>query len=191
MLRPATDADADRVRIWRNHPEVRRVSLTRHEISEAEHFAWWARVAADPTRLVLLYERGGEPSGVVTFFDLDPEGSEQRTGWWGYYLDNAGLEARGELLPAWIQIQREAVRYADDALGLAELHGEVLGINEAVRRLNRRNGFAEVGSDVRDLDGEQVEVFRVVRRRGGTAATTDQPVDPAAAADRTPGGEPQ
>ena len=32
MLRDATDADLDAMRRWRNHDEVRRVSLTQHEI---------------------------------------------------------------------------------------------------------------------------------------------------------------
>lgn len=163
MLRPATDADLDDLRAWRNHPEVRAVSLTRHEISAEEHRAWWQRVQTDDSRLVLVYERAGTPSGVVTFFDLDGDDAVPRTGWWGYYLDNTGLESRGELLPAWIQIQREAVRYADDVLRLTELHGEVIGSNEAVRRLNRRNGFSEVSSQTRDLDGERVEVFHVIR----------------------------
>lgn len=177
MLRPATDADLDDLLAWRNHPEVRAVSLTRHEITPDEHRAWWQRTAADPSRQVLVYVRNDVPSGVVTFFDLDDELSSTRTGWWGYYLDNAGLEARGELLPAWIQIQREAVRHADDELGLSELHGEVLGSNEAVRRLNRRNGFDEVDSEVRDLDGEQVEVWHVVRRRPTEQTNTTEGAD--------------
>lgn len=162
MLRPATEADVENLRVWRNHPSVRSVSLTRHEIGPEEHRAWWDRVQTDPTRQVLVFEFHGTPSGVVNFFDLDRAAG---TSWWGYYLDNAGLDERGETLPAWIRIQREAVRWADDELGLAELHGEVLGINEPVRRLNSRNGFTEVSSEVRDVDGEPVEVFHIVRTR--------------------------
>lgn len=162
MLRPATDADRDRVREWRNHPEVRRVSLTRHEISADEHARWWDAVAADETREVLIYTRDDEPSGVVTFFDLDRAAG---AAWWGYYLDNDGLTERGAMLPAWIAIQREAVRYAFDDLGLAELHGEVVGLNESARRFNQRNGFSEVGTETRTIDGEPVEVVHVVRTR--------------------------
>src|SRR5699024_7834902 len=108
MLRPATEADRESVRVWRNHPEVRAVSLTQHEIGPEEHSAWWDRVANDPTKAVLVYERGGIPAGVVSLWDIDPQAGSL---WWGYYLDNEGLGARGELLPAWIQIQREAVKY--------------------------------------------------------------------------------
>ncbi|MGL5860891.1 MAG: GNAT family N-acetyltransferase [Phycicoccus sp.] len=158
VLRPATDDDRDDVLRWRNHPEVRAMSLTQHVISPEEHAAWWARVATDDRVLVTVYERHGVPSGVVTYFDLDrPAG----TGWWGYYLDNDGLAERGELLPAWIEVQRQAKRYAFDELGLTVLEGEVLEANEAVRRFNRRNGFAEVGTEVRDVDGRPTTVIRV------------------------------
>ena len=62
MLRPAEDADVDAMLAWRNHPRVREMSLTQHEITPDEHAAWWARTRNDPTRAVLVYERGGVPS---------------------------------------------------------------------------------------------------------------------------------
>jgi len=160
MLRPAAEADRDRVLAWRNHPQVRAVSLTQHEITPAEHAAWWDRALADPTRRVLIYERDGVPSGVVTFFDLD---AAARSGWWGYYLDNAGLEERGAMFPAWIAIQREAVRYARDELRLATLDAETLAGNAAVVEFNARQGFAEVGRGVRHLDGVPTEVVHTRR----------------------------
>lgn len=161
MLRPATDADSADVLRWRNHPEVRAVSLTRHEISGEEHAAYWAATATRPDREVYVYVRHDVPSGVVTFFDIDREAG---TAQWGYYLDNDGLQQRGELLPAWIEIQRQAKRYAFDELGLTTLEGEVLETNEAVRRFNRRNGFEEIERYTRDIDGTQTPVLRVRAR---------------------------
>lgn len=158
MLRPATDDDLEHLLVWRNHPQVRDVSLTQHEISAAEHDAWWQRTRTDPTRQVLVYVRHDVPSGVVTFFDLDVTA---RSAWWGYYLDNEGLSARGELLPAWIEIQRQAKLFAFDELGLETLEGEVLEANEAVRRFNRRNGFEEISRAVRDVGGRAVAVWHV------------------------------
>lgn len=175
MLRPATDDDSDRMRRWRNHPQVREVSLTQHEISAAEHDAWWRRTRVDPTRRVFVYERHGEPSGVVTFFDID---SEAESAWWGYYLDNDGLSARGELLPAWIEIQRQAKRFAFDDLGLRMLEGEVLEANEAVRRFNRRNGFEEIGRDVRTVDGREVAVLHVRALNPATSRPDGDAIDP-------------
>ncbi len=161
MLRPATDSDAAHVLQWRNHRDVRSVSLTQHVITADEHSAWWAKTAVDPTRRVLIYERSGTPAGVVTFFDID---ADERSAWWGYYLDNDGLNAAGALFPAWIQIQRDAVRYARDELGLRELHGETLGTNEAVRDFNARQGFVEVEQTSRDIGGQVVDVIHTVKR---------------------------
>ncbi len=158
MLRPATDADSADVLRWRNHPEVRAVSLTRHEISEQEHEAYWAATQASDSREVYVYVRHGVASGVVTYFDIDRAAG---SAWWGYYLDNAGLSARGELMPAWIDIQRKAIRYAFEELSVRTLEGEVLAANDAVRRLNRRHGFTEVGTTTRDVDGTPTEVIRV------------------------------
>jgi len=158
MLRPARHSDRDVVLVWRNHPDVRAVSLTQHEISLEEHAGWWARTLDDPTSRVLIYERRDVPAGVVTFFDLDQASG---SGWWGYYLDTVGLEAAGQLLMAWIQIQREAIRYAFDELGLATLDGEVFANNEAVRAFNRRNHFTECETYQRDVDGIPTDVIRV------------------------------
>lgn len=162
MLRPATEDDLDEVLRWRNHPEVRAVSLTQHEITPEEHRRWWDAVSVDPSREVHVFEHGGVPSGVVSFFDIDPDA---RTAWWGYYLDNAGLTARHGLLPAWMRIQREGVRLAFDSLPIDELHGEVLEENEAVRRFNRRNGFEELSAEVREVAGRPTTVIHVRARR--------------------------
>jgi len=159
LLRPVTDDDSANVLRWRNHPDVRAVSLTQHEITPDEHAAYWAATKQDPRREIYLYVRHDIPSGVVTFFDID---RETGSAWWGYYLDNEGLSERGELLPAWIEIQRQAKRYAFDTLGFTRLEGEVLESNEAVRRFNRRNGFVEVERYTRDIDGSETPVLRVV-----------------------------
>jgi UDP-4-amino-4,6-dideoxy-N-acetyl-beta-L-altrosamine N-acetyltransferase len=158
VLRPATDSDRESIRRWRNHPDVRAVSLTRHLITAEEHARWWAAVQEDNTRRVLVYERKDVPSGVVTFFDIDPEA---RSAWWGFYLDIDGLTERGELLPVWVSIEREAVRFAFDELGLEVLEGEVLASNQAVRNMNRRHRFTETGSELREVDGESVEVVHM------------------------------
>lgn len=164
MLRPATEDDLAAMRHWRNHPEVRAVSLNQDEITPEMHAAWWAAVQDDEQRLVLIYERNGTASGVVTFFDIT-ESADERFAMWGYYLDNAGLTERGELMPAWMKIQREAVRYADDDLRLDVLEGEVLDHNEGVRRMNERNGFVEVGREDRQIAGATITVHRVRRER--------------------------
>jgi RimJ/RimL family protein N-acetyltransferase len=160
MLRNATEDDVGTIRRLRNQQANREVSITSHEISADEHAAWWAKASIDPTRRVLIYERDGTTAGVVNFFDL--EGS---TAAWGFFLDADGLAERGETLPAWIEVMREATAYAFDVLGLELLTGEVLAHNTVVRQMNRRFRFTEGTPEIRYADGRELTVIPISLRR--------------------------
>jgi hypothetical protein len=95
VLRAATDTDRDTVLGWRNHPDVRAVSLTTHVIEPDEHAKWWENALPDPALKILIYEDDGVPAGVV-IFDL-----RRSPAVWSFYLDVAGLGQR--LLPAWMR----------------------------------------------------------------------------------------
>ena len=158
MLRPATDSDTDDIRRWRNHPQVRAVSLTSHEITPEEHAAWFAAARADAGRRVLIFEYEGRGAGVVNFTAVDPATASAA---WGFYLDFDGLEERGQTLPAWMDVQREAIAYAFDELGVDRLDAEVLEHNTVVRRMNRRFGFVEDEPVATPIDGDMVNVYPI------------------------------
>ncbi|MFF0266591.1 GNAT family N-acetyltransferase [Kribbella sp. NPDC004536] len=160
MLRTATDDDVDLIRTLRNQQANREVSITSHEISAGEHAAWWAKTSVDPSRRVLIYTRDGATAGVVNFFDLDGT-----AGAWGFFLDADGLAERGETLPAWIEIMREATAYAFDELGLDVLTGEVLEHNAVVRQMNRRFRFTEGTPETRYADGRELTVIPISLRK--------------------------
>ena len=160
MLRTATDADADLIRTLRNQQANRDASITSHEIGADEHAAWWAKTSVDPSRRVLIYTRDGATAGVVNFFDLDGT-----AGAWGFFLDADGLGERGETLPAWIEIMREATAYAFDELGLEVLTGEVLEHNTVVRQMNRRFRFTEGTPQTRYADGRELTVIPITLHR--------------------------
>ncbi|WP_246485894.1 GNAT family N-acetyltransferase [Kribbella qitaiheensis] len=160
VLRTATDGDVDIIRILRNQEPNREVSINSHEISADEHAGWWAKTRVDPTRRVLIYEREGVTAGVVNFFDLELD-AEPRTGAWGFFLDTVGLAERGETLPAWIEVMKDATGYAFDELGLAELHGEVLEHNAVVRQMNRRFRFVEGAPETRSTEGREITVLPI------------------------------
>ncbi|MFI5494492.1 GNAT family N-acetyltransferase [Actinoplanes sp. NPDC051859] len=141
VLRAAGETDRDTVLAWRNHPDVRAVSLTTHVITPEEHAKWWEAATTDPWRHVLIFDDKG-----VVLFDLraDPPS-------WSFYLDVAGLG--GELLPTWLRLEQAAVRYAFDDLGLTRLGGETLASNTQVLALHRRFGFVEKRRYERLIDG--------------------------------------
>lgn len=154
-LRPADSGDLDRMRRWRNHPQVRGTSLTQHEIAPEEHLAWWSAVRDEADRRVLIYLHGGRSAGVVTFTGV---ASQDRALAWGFYLDIVGLEERGELLPAWIGLQQAAIEHAFGSLAAQTLGGETLADNEPVLALHRRFGFRVVRRYERDIDGRPHQV---------------------------------
>ncbi|MFC3501669.1 GNAT family N-acetyltransferase [Micromonospora krabiensis] len=163
MLREATPDDVHLMLSWRNQETNRQVSKTSHEITPDEHTRWWSAVRVDPTRRVLVYLRDGVPSGVVTFFDLRLD--EPRSGSWGFYLDADGLAGRGETLPAWLEVMREAVDHAFDHLGLERLDGEVLAHNTVVRQMNRRFRFVEGSPRTELSDGREITVIPISLHR--------------------------
>jgi len=167
VLRRADEVDTVKIRRWRNHPQVRAVSLTTQEIGPAEHAAWFTAARADPRRRVLMHEFAGTDCGVVNFADID---LETKSASWGFYLDIDGLEERGETLPAWMAIQREAVAYAFDTLHVDDLTGLVREDNVVVRRMNKRLGFAEGEPTTRVIDGANVRVFPIALHRDAYVA---------------------
>ncbi|MBB5869844.1 RimJ/RimL family protein N-acetyltransferase [Allocatelliglobosispora scoriae] len=156
MLRAADDTDRDLVLGWRNHPQVRGVSLTTHEITPTEHAAWWSAVAADSLRQLLIFEWEGAPAGVVIF---DRRREAERGVIWGFYLDIDGLTAREALMPAWIGLERDAIDYAFDVLGAQTLGGETLASNVPVLQLHKRFGFTVTESYPTTINGEATEVL--------------------------------
>jgi RimJ/RimL family protein N-acetyltransferase len=164
MLRPATEADLDTMRDWRNQEPNRLASINSHEITAAEHRAWWDKTSVDPTRRVLIFEREDGPTGVVSFFDLELD-TPRRSGAWGFYLDALRLDAQDETMPAWMAVMRDATRYAFDELALDDLHGEVLEHNASVRTMNRLFRFTEETGEPREVDGRTIVVIPIHLRR--------------------------
>jgi RimJ/RimL family protein N-acetyltransferase len=68
------------------------------------------------------------------------------------------------MLPAWMNLEKEAIVYAFGTLGLARLSGETLEENKQVLALHRRFRFREVHRYERAVDGVMKTV--VVTERG-------------------------
>lgn len=159
-LRAATAADLPAMRQWRNHPSVRQVMFTRHEITADEHAAWWARISVSPRHRVLVLNCRGRDCGVVNF-----TADEQAAGlWhWGFYLDPGAFAAPLEQLQAWGDMEKLSLQWAADVLGADEIACEVIASNTAVLALHRRHRFQETGRYERDCGGEPTEVVQLRR----------------------------
>jgi UDP-4-amino-4,6-dideoxy-N-acetyl-beta-L-altrosamine N-acetyltransferase len=158
VLREATHADIEMIRTWRNHPTVRNASIWTDCITPEGHAKWWANVTADPARRVLIFSYRDIPCGVVTINGYDPVAG---TAEWGFFLDVDGLNERGELLPAWVELEKAAVSYGFDDLKLTAMGGRTLAWNKQVLALHRRFGFVEVPERryTTTICGEEQEVL--------------------------------
>jgi UDP-4-amino-4,6-dideoxy-N-acetyl-beta-L-altrosamine N-acetyltransferase len=159
-LRPAHDEEFATVLAWRNHPEVRRVMFTDHEIPEAEHLRWWSRVMADPDYRLLVVEHDARPCGVVTFSRL----SDADHCWlWGFYLAPDAFADGLERLRAWNGMEVASLAYARDALGCREVRCEVFAFNTAVLQMHLRHRFVETGRYARPRGDETLDVVKLAR----------------------------
>ncbi len=136
ILRPLERQDGERVRSWRNTPEVSRYMYTDHVITAEEHGAWLEAALTASDRRIWIVEHRGAPVGLAT---LDAPTTAARRGEWAYYLADPAV--RGQGVGACVEFL--VIDYAFAVLGLNKLWCEVLAENEAVWRLHLGFGFLE------------------------------------------------
>ncbi|WP_018145936.1 UDP-4-amino-4,6-dideoxy-N-acetyl-beta-L-altrosamine N-acetyltransferase [Thioalkalivibrio sp. AKL6] len=147
VLRPLAADDLEMVRAWRNHPDVRRFMYTQHTVERDEHEGWFEVAASNPDKNLLIFERGGVPSGFVNVTIADPSA---RRAEWGFYLAPNAEKGSGFLLG------QLALGHVFRDLGQHKLCGEALAYNHRSIRFHERLGFRQEAC-LRDhhFDGNQ------------------------------------
>lgn len=133
-LRPAAASDKDRLRTWRNLPEISAWMYSDHEISEAEHDRWFHAALADPARVYWIIEADAAPVGLANLYDIVPA---HRKCAWAYYLAEASTRGRG----VGAAVEFKVIEHVFAERGLNKLCCEVLIGNEAVWKLHESFGF--------------------------------------------------
>lgn len=153
-LRLMTDEDLPLVREWRNSPAVRENMYTAHEISEAEHLAWWAKTKDASDKLYLVYEAAAEPLGVVSFYDIN---RRNNTAFWAFYASPDAKRRTGS------QMEMHALDHAFLELKLHKLCCEVLSFNSRVIKLHQKFGFSVEGIFREQFlrDDQRYDIFRL------------------------------
>lgn len=133
-LRDVRPADRDRLRDWRNQPDVAAWMYTDAVISSEDHGRWFEQALADPARRYWIIELDGEPVGLANLADIAPA---HRKCAWAYYL--ASPAVRGKGVGAYVEFI--VIEHVFNGLGLNKLCCEVLVENEAVWKLHESFGF--------------------------------------------------
>ena len=128
--------DLEYVLKWRNHPDIRRFMLSQHEITLAEHWAWFNRASRDETRALLVIEECSRPLGCVIFSGV----AKNATADWSFY------SAPGSPAGSGTRICATALDFAFSELQLHKVAGQVLAFNRASIRIHQRLGFTQEGN---------------------------------------------
>lgn len=130
-LRQLDEKDLELIRAWRNHPDIRRVMYTQHEISSQEHVSWFKAASTNSSRHLLIFEIDAQPLGFVNILELENSNVAN----WGFYTSPIAPKGTGR------KIGKAAISYAFDTRKLRKLCGQVLASNERSIRLHTNLGF--------------------------------------------------
>jgi UDP-4-amino-4,6-dideoxy-N-acetyl-beta-L-altrosamine N-acetyltransferase len=110
---------------------------TRHEISATEHKAWWKRTRQREDQQYYMYDKAGDPLGIVAFTMIDPANSNCS---WAFYAAPGAPRGTGS------SMEFLALEHAFGTMQLHKLFCEVLAFNSAVIRLHLKFGFQVEGT---------------------------------------------
>lgn len=133
-LRAVNAGDRQRLRDWRNSPEVAAYMYSDHLIGAAEHDRWFDGLAADPGRRYWVIEADGAPVGLTSLTDIDPV---QGRGTIARYLGVPAVRGLGVGAAAEFKV----IDHAFTRLSLRKIWSEVLESNAVAWGLHLANGF--------------------------------------------------
>ena len=134
-LRPMTVADLERVLELRNHPEIRRYMLTKHEITIEEHQMWFERASKDFNLSLLVFELNKICCGYVQFKETNFNGVVD----WGFYIAPDAPKGSGSKLGI------AALEMAFNKAGVFKVCGQALHWNKPSIKFHLSLGFVQEG----------------------------------------------
>jgi len=137
-LREIKTRDKDKLREWRNMPEISKYMYSDHHITAEEHEKWFNRINNDKTTKYWIIVCDNEDIGLVNLYDIDSRNSRC---YWAFYISSPN--ARGKGVGSFVEYS--VLNYVFDELELNKLCCEVLGFNEPVIRMHKKFGFKEEG----------------------------------------------
>jgi UDP-4-amino-4,6-dideoxy-N-acetyl-beta-L-altrosamine N-acetyltransferase len=137
-LVPLTEEDLERVRAWRNLPEVSQYMYTEDEISKEQQENWFRKIQQEENSKYWVIKYGDEKLGVANLADIDKRNSKC---YWGFYLGNSNLRGKG----IGAKVEYNVLQYVFDELKLNKLCGEVFSFNEKVVAMHEKFGFRREG----------------------------------------------
>ncbi len=133
-LQPLTADDLERVRTWRNSPEVAQYMYTSDLITPEAQTAWFERVQTDLSSQYWIIGYGEQPIGLASLTQIS---RVFESCYWAFYLGDTSI--RGAGLGA--KIEYNVINYVFDGLKLHKLRCEVMTFNDKVIAMHEKFGF--------------------------------------------------
>ena len=131
-IRPIQRSDAELILEWRNTDAVR-LNMYNHEVIDIEsHLRWFDSMLEDNSCQYFIYERDEQPYGVLSFSEID---IKNKRAFWAFYSGDTSVRGVGS------EMEKLALDYAFNTLGLNKLCCEVLEFNTSVIDFHRKFGF--------------------------------------------------
>ncbi len=134
-IRRLEESDGLNVLFWRNQAHVREVMYTDHEITAAEHEAWFIKALDDKDSCHLILERNLTPQAFINFSSID---RKNRKCFWGYYLISPHNSRGSGSVMAWFSLD-----WCFRVLGMRKLFCESFASNQKACSLYRKLGFTQ------------------------------------------------
>lgn len=121
---------------WRTTEEITRFMYTDIEYNLDNQKKWFKKIQEDENGRYWLIEYKSEIIGFVSITDIE---WVHKRGTWNFYIGNMKYAMLAGFLGAYVY------NYAFLELGLEKLSGEVMDINESVKKIHIKQGAREVG----------------------------------------------
>lgn len=133
---PINEQHLQQILDWRTSEHVTKFMYTDIECNLEQQYQWLERIKADKSGQYFIMEYRDEYIGFISLTDIH---WMHKRATWNFYIGNMKYAMLAGFLGAYMY------NYAFNELGLEKLNGEVMDINEGVRKLHVKQGAREVG----------------------------------------------
>lgn len=131
------EENLQRILDWRTSEQITRFMYTDIEYNLESQTKWLEAIHQDVNGRYFLMEYKNELIGFISITNID---WKNKRGYWNFYIGEAKYAMLAGFLGPYMY------NYAFSQLGLEKLMGEVMDINEGVRKLHLKQGARAVGT---------------------------------------------
>lgn len=146
---------AENIRVWRNHPDIRKMMYNKKEITKEEHLRFLASLLGTESKLYWLVSKCDKPIGVVSVFDINKKEQKAEL---GYYLFPSNLNSGIS-----VEFLTFAHLFIFEEIGLETIYGGTNVNNTNARLLNKY--FGGIDGHRKELNGEIFIHHEINKRR--------------------------